>query len=122
MALSTAHCTALLLAAPAGGAWNIILDSRAAFKERVHVQCTRASDSQMRVADRHGARVPGCQGVRVEASAEHSSMGIPRMHLPHAVDRVHHLHTTAAVDQSAPSCASAYTQIIIQFSGSGDSH
>ena len=56
--------TALLLAAPAGGAWNIILDSRAAFKERVHVQCTRASDSQMRVADRHGARVPGCEGAR----------------------------------------------------------
>ena len=64
MALSTAHCTALLLAAPAGGAWNIILDSRAAFKERVYVQCTRASDSQMRVADRHGARVPGWQGGR----------------------------------------------------------
>ena len=61
LALSTAHCTALLLAAPAGGAWNIILDSRAAFKERVHVQYTRASDSQMRVADRHGARVPGRQ-------------------------------------------------------------
>ena len=29
------------------------------------MQYTRASDSQMRVADRHGARVPGCQGVRV---------------------------------------------------------
>ena len=28
------------------------------------MQYTRASDSQMRVADRHGARVPGCQGAR----------------------------------------------------------